>query len=555
MEFDLSSLTNVIDAIIKVELVFDCGNASIAGDHAIKLSILNTPGYTPGLSNNPQTAYSDLNGAYNTDLGNITLKPNTVDIKQSLQQKYITTYYSPNPNPGYLRLSLVHSDESNNGIIISNAKLVVTHYTIPSTPTNLKANAISPASAVITWDASSGPATLYTVYYRVSGSSSAYTKVTSPVTNKALTGLSSNTTYECYVTAENPAGVSGNSAILTFTTLVIPPSISGASTVCSTSETYTLNNNYLGNWSVSGNLQFDTNSTTNVNSVTVKPKAYDGTSGTLTAVVNGTTVTKTVTACSLYLAGPDDCCDEYYSVGGSSILPYSTHNCSVSSGFQITMGGNTDVYRVKALSSSNGDGTLTFHVNSVPITKTIYQCPAISGPVKWCGEAKYNLAISGTASSWDVQPSNYFSIKQSSSTWVVIEQAYGNLLGMTGVVIGIVNGIGYIRNFTITNNRGGDSIAYNSYFTIYPNPTDRLLYIDIDADAAQTMLPSPINSKISLTFDVRLYDGMGNLLRQKKTKGGIVEFDVSNFRNGIYFIHVYNSVNSMPEIRQVMVEH
>ena len=33
------------------------------------------------------------------------------------------------------------------------------------------------------------------------------------------------------------------------------------------------------------------------------------------------------------------------------------------------------------------------------------------------------------------------------------------------------------------------------------------------------------------------------------------QFNVSNLPNGIYYLHVYDDVNSNPEIQQIMVEH
>ena len=90
-----------------------------------------------------------------------------------------------------------------------------------------------------------------------------------------------------------------------------------------------------------------------------------------------------------------------------------------------------------------------------------------------------------------------------------------------------------------------------SYISVYPNPVSDILTIEIDAGAAQSLLPV----KASLSFDVRLYDEQGNLLRQAKTRGGTVEFNVSVFPDGIYYLHVYDGVNSAPVMLQIMLEH
>ena len=80
---------------------------------------------------------------------------------------------------------------------------------------------------------------------------------------------------------------------------------------------------------------------------------------------------------------------------------------------------------------------------------------------------------------------------------------------------------------------------------IYPNPTSGALYIELGNSSG---------SKTQDTFDVRLLDAQGNLLRQTFTKGGTVEFNVADLPIGFYYLHVYNGVDSNPEVHQIMVE-
>ena len=56
-------------------------------------------------------------------------------------------------------------------------------------------------------------------------------------------------------------------------------------------------------------------------------------------------------------------------------------------------------------------------------------------------------------------------------------------------------------------------------------------------------------------FDLRLYDGQGNLLRQTKTMDGKVQFNVSSLPDGTYYLHVYDGVNTKPDIKLIMVKH
>lgn len=83
---------------------------------------------------------------------------------------------------------------------------------------------------------------------------------------------------------------------------------------------------------------------------------------------------------------------------------------------------------------------------------------------------------------------------------------------------------------------------------VYPIPADQILYIDLD-QAGQS--PASNNQ----VFDVRLYDIQGNLVNRTTTRGGIVQFDVSNLPNGIYVVHIYDGISKNPLIYKIIIEH
>jgi hypothetical protein len=83
----------------------------------------------------------------------------------------------------------------------------------------------------------------------------------------------------------------------------------------------------------------------------------------------------------------------------------------------------------------------------------------------------------------------------------------------------------------------------NSAIIAYPNPTGSVLNVEIDREA------------IFQTYDIRLYNGQGNLLRQAASQGEKVEFNVGSLPNGIYYLHVYDGINEKPEKRQIVVQH
>jgi subtilisin family serine protease len=101
----------------------------------------------------------------------------------------------------------------------------------------------------------------------------------------------------------------------------------------------------------------------------------------------------------------------------------------------------------------------------------------------------------------------------------------------------------------------------SSYVSSYPNPVSDILQIEIDqqaiarAEALRQTTTDGKSLKIDPTYDIRLYDGQGNLLRRTATKGGKVEFNVAGLTAGIYYLHIYDGTGNKPEVRQIVVEH
>jgi hypothetical protein len=86
----------------------------------------------------------------------------------------------------------------------------------------------------------------------------------------------------------------------------------------------------------------------------------------------------------------------------------------------------------------------------------------------------------------------------------------------------------------------------------YPNPADKILIIDLNAFVAAK--PS-LSSNAHFTYDIRLYDGMGSMLRQQKAGISTVQLNVSSLPNGMYYLHIYDGVNSTPSMTKIVVHH
>jgi len=108
-------------------------------------------------------------------------------------------------------------------------------------------------------------------------------------------------------------------------------------------------------------------------------------------------------------------------------------------------------------------------------------------------------------------------------------------------------------NFVVSTNLYPAPIL--PFASVYPNPATDILTIEINEAAAQDQSMQSSKYHPNPAFDIRLYDVQGNLLRQTSTKGGTVQFNVSNLPDGIYSLHIYDGVNETPEIHQIVVEH
>ena len=72
--------------------------------------------------------------------------------------------------------------------------------------------------------------------------------------------------------------------------------------------------------------------------------------------------------------------------------------------------------------------------------------------------------------------------------------------------------------------------------------------------AFQLLLAHDANARRQNTYDVRVYDNSGNMVRQIVTESGSVEFDVSSLPDGNYYLHICNGVDE-PMIQPVVVEN
>jgi len=335
-----------------------------------------------------------------------------------------------------------------------------------------------------------------------------------------------------------------------------PPTITG-NTVCVGGSQYVLDNSPGGtiHWTVTAPFSFSQTSvvfTTTVTSPTIYVYGSYTNVGTLTArKVNASgeiIASRSISSCPTQIVGTSMMCfSNVYYLNTLESASWSVNNSyfsvSPSTGTHVTVTATTAHGQTAQLKAVVGNNTYTFNIEACKAT--------LSGPDKICNtsQAFYVITQGAEVDRWTT--GGPFSIVSSTPYTAYVSTSATN--GEGGAVIGILKNGGTSaasKNVIASCGKGGSNTGY---VVAFPNPADDILYVSIDADAAKAQLPTQVN--VGLTFDVRLYDNRGSLLQQKKTKGGLIDFNVSNLIDGVYNLHIYNGVNATPEMLQIVVQH
>ncbi|MCL2416457.1 MAG: hypothetical protein FWD02_00790 [Bacteroidales bacterium] len=215
-----------------------------------------------------------------------------------------------------------------------------------------------------------------------------------------------------------PTNFSGQTGILTAIVNGVPTrktiracnilSIVGSDTVCATGTFALSNPNQLADWSVTGNFFDITSPSANVNSVTVSLTRLNGQTGTLTAMVNGSPITKTIQACRVSIVGPSSICD----TGEFSLSdPNLRADWSASQVVITSQSRNTNSVTVRAPNTNGVSGSLTARVDRAVITSTISVCN-ISSPDGICWVDFYSAPTTwlGEVVEWSMYPPESFEV-------------------------------------------------------------------------------------------------------------------------------------------------
>ena len=350
--------------------------------------------------------------------------------------------------------------------------------------------------------------------------------------------------------------------------LSIPSTITGPADICPTGV-FSLSSGQSATWSASAGFSV---SPTVGTSTTVSHNLYNGATGTLTAVVNGVTVTRTIQACNKSFPA--------VTISGGHTLLCSSPSKSFSasnwqtgytwgSSINVQFSGGITNSTVSATGRSPGTGWISVNFGGRELARYsnfwvgVPSFSHIDGPTSvgsWQTHSftavPFNPLSNPTYFEWSIDggPPSDYEIYNNGSNPVNIyfhNAGYYQLTVYGTNACGAGHAPGYLYIFP---GRGGSSSD-----VYYPNPVKDVLYVVIsqemidEAKALQSMQSKA--TPAAPVFDVRLYDGQGKQLRQQFSTGGTIEFSVSNLASGVYFLHIYDDVSNMPKTHLIVVEH
>lgn len=350
--------------------------------------------------------------------------------------------------------------------------------TKPGAPTNFIASTTSYCSVTLTWDAMPGA-----ISYNVSYNSNSPVSTVAPT--YTFTGLSPNTLYNFKVTAMGNDGLGDTSNKNISTQAISSPTFQTSLNICGSSQTVQvspINSASSYNWTVSSPLTINgaqTCSTTS-NSATIQTNGFLGTS-TISVTANTSCGTSSNTATGVIFAG-------HPIVVSSAPLAYF-------------------------------DGYTYNNVCNLQQTTTNMIVEGASN-IYWSKLTSFPSNISW----W--QPGNnvsfyFYDINQTA----VFNVTASNGCGTTS----------YDFGFKSINCGGGGGCDIE--YIITPNPASNKVKIVPN-------IPPPCESMTSMSTNgfVSVYDQSGTLKKKVKyNQISEIEVDISNLRNGVYFLEIYSA--------------
>jgi subtilisin family serine protease len=410
-------------------------------------------------------------------------------------------------------------------------------------------------AAVLSAAAINGPAEICTTpatYTLLDGTTSSWS-----VSSATDFQIVSSTSTSVVVKATNYNGVNGvitavvNGVTVTKAIKGCRIYAAGSHYICTEPETYALNTGYASSWSVTPTSVFQILNSAG-GAVRIAATSTNGEAGTITAVVNGVPVTRTIHTCisDLTISGTSVIggADETYVL--SSIVAASGWSVTPTSAFEIVMSAYSAAL-VRAKNYNGTSGTLSATVNGLAITKAIQTCQAsISGDSNICFPQMYSIFRNCSnlqVSSWSI--TGPFNISSS-----------GNNVGVTPITTSSET----TGTLTATFPSGAQlskqlykcasTTAISSAYSIYPNPASSVLFISSNqlqsGGESQSLTLSSGGCSVQL---VSVQSGALEL-SQAVSSFGSFNLNVAAVPNGQYVLRLMQG-NEVVHTQMVMVQH
>lgn len=370
------------------------------------------------------------------------------------------------------------------------------------------------------------------------------------------------------------ATVNGVQIRKSFTACDIP--LNGPSTLCTTPATYTLSFGTATSWTVQPASAFSLTSQ-NSTSAVVKALNYNGASGTLTAIVGGASVTKSLQSCFLIpsISGPSSFCSSSSATFTVTNAPAGYTWSSSSNLALVSTSGNAASF----LANANGSAWVAIQVADTEVARrnvTVgMQAGSIVGPFDLSCNCLMGVEGPGVYQFYAADvPSN---LTATQFRWELTRASISIFLGLyagKNPVIGFGGGDIYTLKMQWQGECGFSPYAVRTIYasgppdnddgrilalSAYPNPASSTLYIE-PAGELQATLQSQQFQQSSLSsadvYRVQLVAIYGAVVLNQTISSfnGVLPLNVSTIPDGLYVL-VLTRNNTVIHTENILIQH
>jgi hypothetical protein len=133
--------------------------------------------------------------------------------------------------------------------------------------------------------------------------------------------------------------------------------------------------------------------------------------------------------------------------------------------------------------------------------------------------------------------------RTSSAGWGILNITAKTVYGVTKSIL----------NVTLTGGSNCGSRS-SSYYLITSVPSSDIVEIRFDMDVFDSQVNRQVYTQAP-SFDIRMYNIMGVMVKQASSSGEDVQLDVSALQKGSYVIHIYDGISATPQVQKIQITH